>query len=132
MHQLAYVLHSYWPQAYRLLRCVLALPREDWLRVRFGEDVERIEVVLEDVGALPAFLADYRTRNGIVAGAVPKVVLGMDATSLSRTGVRLVPGSVGGVMAYLMMPLDRRFPDVLIHLECSVGLRPFGFDEDRR
>jgi hypothetical protein len=62
-------------------------------------------------------LADWRHGHGNVDDRCPKVILGLDATSLKKTGAVLEKQAKPreGVMAFLMMPLDDDLPDGIVH-----------------
>jgi hypothetical protein len=120
MHRLAFVVLSLSPACYRLLRFVLALPRADWVRVTQEERSMEIEGAMTDLGEGPSFLANYRERHGIASGC-PKVILGLDATSLKKTGVVLAKPQEG-VTAFLM-PLDHDLPNVIVLLHPTAKMK---------
>jgi hypothetical protein len=74
-----------------------------------------VEAALGNIEGLPAFLDGYRQRHGIGVHERPTVVFGLDATSLTQSGISTKTGQQG-VMAFVMLPLNP-LPDLVIQLQ---------------
>jgi hypothetical protein len=115
MLEFGYTLNAISAQAYRHLRAVLPFPSARIVSERFKSDKETIAMVLReeaDLTPLKNYLRDFRSREQMPEGLV-KSTLAFDATSVTATGIGSSLKS-GSSFAYLLLPMDHRYPDLLI------------------
>jgi hypothetical protein len=123
MHKLAFVLNGLSPVAYRVLRCYLPLPCPSTIHNVFGDAMIETQLILMETDNLDEFLATWRRQHGIREDEAVDVVLAFDATSCRATGLLKTPSRNEGIMVFMMLPLDPRFPGTVLHVRPTASMK---------
>jgi hypothetical protein len=115
MLQLAFVVHSLSPIAYEFMRRYIRFPSRKTLDLHFMEELD--DTKLEILDKLSELLRNYREVNGCTGKVA--VAVGMDATSVTRTGMKMEKGPGEGVMVFMLLPLCADLPSAVIHVASS-------------
>lgn len=120
LKEFAYVLHALSPKAHAFVRQALPLPSVATIVTHAEEETMRITRALGGPDGVPIgpslseYLQQYRHTEEIPDGNICRCTLSFDATSATATGIKGRWSQSGSCFAFLMLPLDHRYPDLLI------------------
>jgi hypothetical protein len=125
VYEFAYVLYQVSHSAFDFLGRFLRLPSAEAIRVHYKDELKRVKEEVTSLEALPGVLRAYREQNHIAADVRIRVVIGCDATSANRTGLlpRAATAKAEGIMAFVLMPLDHKYRDLVVFLEPTLSSR---------
>jgi hypothetical protein len=112
----SFSLHAVSARAYRQLREVLPFPSSRRLQDLARPEKAMIAAAVDQEtgsAALPDYLRDYRIRYQLVDQRV-LCTLAFDATSVTATGLPRKETDAGSSFAFLMLPLDHRYSNLLV------------------
>jgi hypothetical protein len=111
-------LYSICPKSYRFLREGLPFPSERTVTeyIRLTKERVKYAVTSDDIEDLLEYLLAFRAEHNIGKDERPEVTLGFDATSASGTGIPAKGKKNGMCFAFFMLPHNRAFPDLLLHV----------------
>jgi hypothetical protein len=112
LYELSFVLQRISPKAFRTLRQILPFPCPSSVQNRFGPEEQRIKRCLTNLPETRYLMIEYREHLSISC-EIP-CVLGVDATSMTGTGLQMITNSAH-VVTFLILPFRHDFPDLLIY-----------------
>jgi hypothetical protein len=113
LKKVCWVIYSLSPKSYRVTHKVLPVPSATTLLSFMRDRKVHATAALTGGDELDEYLQEYRKNVHMPDEECP-CVLAFDATPTVPTGVRFNKGGKESCFAFLLLPLDHRYPDTLV------------------
>jgi hypothetical protein len=117
MWKFAFLIDRICPHDFPVLGAALPFPEDSSVRSHWKEERNVILkcVQCSEPESLYRLLGDYRRVWEIPPGQFIPSTLAFDATSVSQTGIQSSRKSSENCFAFIVLPLECKFPDILVH-----------------
>jgi hypothetical protein len=131
LRDFSYALHAISPKAYNLARLILPLPSVNTSVRHAQQETSFIKSAIGGVlgSDVASYLQYWRQQQNIEQNHPFHCTLAFDATGVTSTGLTRKFSPCGYCFAFMMLPLDHAYPDLLIR---SMSHRHGKIDKDIR